>query len=162
MIKEKYLTREDYLFKIYLNKLQNFSEIEVKANQLTSLEMMSSISNFDFSKYYNFTVEKLNFNLISSGDFKHLIKNLFHDSEFVFFIIDGARKFGALEIGDINLFNFNFNFNVDNNGVLIFIDSKFSLYILIDLYEENKKKLFDIEIKTVSVLPENILSILKK
>ena len=59
MIKEKYLTREDYLFKIYLNKLQNFSEIEVKANQLTSLEMMSSISNFDFSKLSsNFIIEK--------------------------------------------------------------------------------------------------------
>ena len=71
MSKEKYLTREDYFFKLYLNKLQKFSKVEVKANQLTSLETMNSISNFDFSQYYSFDLRKLSFNLIHSENFKN-------------------------------------------------------------------------------------------
>lgn len=162
MSKEKYLNREDYSLKIYLNKLQNFSEVEVKLDQLTSIEMTNLISNFDFSKYYSFNVENISFDLVKSEYFKFFIESLFHNSELIFFIIDGARKFGAFKIKNINFFNFNFNFNDDNNGVLIFIDSKFSSYVLIDLYEENGKKLFDIEIKTIDILHKNISNKLEK
>ena len=162
MSKEKYLTREDYFFKLYLNKLQKFSKVEVKANQLTSLETMNSISNFDFSQYYSFDLRKLSFNLIHSENFKNFIENLFYGSELIFFIVDGARKFGALEIRDINFFNFNFDSNVDKNSVLIFLDIRLHTYLLIDLYKENKEELFDIEVKTVNILPKNISNIVEQ
>jgi len=60
-----------------------------------------------------------------------------------------SKDCGTVDINMLNEFNFNFNYFDDTSGILILISTSGDKKIILDFYEEDKKKYLEIEFYSI-------------
>jgi len=130
----------------YLSVLNKLSLIKIENKDLLSIVETDMIIDKASSLLLS---NSLKIDFLNKYEFKKKILNIFNYQDRVYLFTSLSKDCGTVEINMLNEFNFNFNYNDDTSGIIILISTSGEKKIILDFYEEAKKKYIEIEFYSI-------------
>ena len=130
----------------YLSVLNKLSLIKIENKNLLSIVETDMIIEKASSLLLS---NSLKINFLNKDELKKEILNIFNYQDRVYLFTSLSKDCGTVDINMLNEFNFNFNYYDDTSGILILISTSGDKKIILDFYEEDKKKYLEIEFYSI-------------